>query len=312
MENRAHALIAGIFTLFLFAAAVAAVWWFGGKREATRDYLVVTRQNVSGLNLQGQVRYRGMRVGRVESIEIDSADVRDILVRISVPERVPLTRGTVAKLGYQGVTGIAHVELEDRGTDPRPLPPGGELPRIPMQSSFLQDFADTGAATVRQAQTLLASLNEILNAENKVRIGKTLGNIESGSATLAETLVQTRTLLADPRLRQIGSVVANLDGASADMRRVLGEVAVLVPRLNALAARIDATIGEADGEGVAASAARIQDLGREMTQTARQLNRTLQMLEAAPQSVIFGPPAVTPGPGEVGFVPPAANASSRP
>lgn len=312
MENRAHALAAGIFTLCLLFAAVAAVWWFGGKREATRDYLVVTRGNVSGLNQQGQVRYRGMRVGRVEAIGIDPADSRDIVVRISVPERLPLTRATVAKLGYQGVTGIAHILLEDGGGEAVPFPEADGLPRIPMQPSFLQDFADSGAATLRQAQTLLASLNEILSGENKARIGRTLANIETGSANLAETMAQTRSLLADPRLKQLGAAVANLDGASADMRRVLAEVAVLVPRMNALVARIDETIGDAEGEGVAAAAARMHELGRELTQTTRQLNRNLRLLEEAPQSVLFGTPAMPPGPGEPGFVPPAASAGSRP
>ena len=42
MENRSHALIAGLFTLLLGVAAVLSLWWFGGKHEATREYLVVT------------------------------------------------------------------------------------------------------------------------------------------------------------------------------------------------------------------------------------------------------------------------------
>ena len=54
MENRSHARIAGLFTLFLGVALVLSVWWIGGKHEMTRDYIVVTRQNVTGLSLQGQ------------------------------------------------------------------------------------------------------------------------------------------------------------------------------------------------------------------------------------------------------------------
>lgn len=47
MENKAHALIAGTFTLLLLVATLAAIWWFGGKREAVSEFLVVTRQNVT-------------------------------------------------------------------------------------------------------------------------------------------------------------------------------------------------------------------------------------------------------------------------
>lgn len=58
MENRSHALLAGLFVLLLGACAVAALWWFGGKREPTNEYVVVTHKNINGLNLQAQVRYR--------------------------------------------------------------------------------------------------------------------------------------------------------------------------------------------------------------------------------------------------------------
>ncbi len=121
MENRSHALVAGLFTLVLGLAAALSIWWFGGKHEATTEYTVVTRHNVTGLSLQGQVRYRGIRVGKVQAIALDPQDAHNILIRISVDSAVPVTRGTTAKLGYQGVTGIAHILLEDSGADPTPL-----------------------------------------------------------------------------------------------------------------------------------------------------------------------------------------------
>jgi phospholipid/cholesterol/gamma-HCH transport system substrate-binding protein len=302
MENRAHALAAGAFALFLLLAALAAIWWFGGKREATVEYLVVTPQNVTGLNLQGQVRYRGIRVGRVEAISLDPADSRNILVRISVAETVPVTKGTTAKLGYQGMTGIAHVLLEESGKDPAPVDRSRGLPRIPMQPSLLQDLSDTGSATLRQAQILLTSINELLNAENKARIGKTLANLETGSANLAATLAEARAVLADDRIKRLGPAIANIEGAAGEARSALRDVRTLVPNMISLTEKIDQMVGEANGEGLAATGVRMQALGRELAATTRQLNRVLQMLEAAPQSLIYGPPMAAPGPGEPGFV----------
>ena len=117
-------------------------------------------------------------------------------------------------------------------------------------------------------------------------------------------------LLADPRMKRIGSLVENLDRASGEMRVALREVAVMVPRMTALVEKIDQMVGEANGEGLAASGARLQELGREMTIMSRQLTHTLQMLEDAPQSMHFGPPAA-PGPGEPGFVAPAGRVTGR-
>lgn len=54
MENCSHALLAGLFTLFLGLAVVCSIWWFGGKHEATTDYTVVTRQNVTDSACKGR------------------------------------------------------------------------------------------------------------------------------------------------------------------------------------------------------------------------------------------------------------------
>jgi phospholipid/cholesterol/gamma-HCH transport system substrate-binding protein len=106
--------------LFGIAAAIA-IWWLGQSDESTTTYLLETRGNVTGLNVQAQVRYRGIRAGKVAAIEPDDADPRVILVRISVDNRFKLTRGSTAQLGYQGVTGLAYVQIEDNGSSIEPL-----------------------------------------------------------------------------------------------------------------------------------------------------------------------------------------------
>ena len=60
MENRSHALMAGIFTLVLLAAAAVAIW-IGRTDPASR---IVSATAVSGLNSQSTVRYQGVPVGR--------------------------------------------------------------------------------------------------------------------------------------------------------------------------------------------------------------------------------------------------------
>ena len=60
--------------------------------------------------------------------------------------------------------------------------------------------------------------------------------------------------------------------------------------------RIAAHVGHASQSG----------LGDDATRTARQLGRTAANLHENPQSLLFGTGAVPPGPGEPGFVAPAA------
>jgi phospholipid/cholesterol/gamma-HCH transport system substrate-binding protein len=79
---------------------------------------VVARSGVPGLAVKAPVKLRGVDVGTVEEIGFDPADMRRILVRIDVDKAIPLTRGTYARLGYQGVTGLTFIDLDDRRQRP--------------------------------------------------------------------------------------------------------------------------------------------------------------------------------------------------
>ena len=80
--------------------AMASVWWFGGKRRrpwvSRRDSPERHRAESAG-----QVRYHGVRVGRVESIRFNPKDSEEILIRVSVNEDIPLT-GDSGQAGLSG------------------------------------------------------------------------------------------------------------------------------------------------------------------------------------------------------------------
>ena len=307
MENKSHAFMAGLFTLLFSLAAVAAVYWFGGKREETRDYIVVTRQNVTGLNLQAQVRYRGIRVGKVSDIRLDHQDVRNILITIQVSRDVPVTKGTIAKLGFQGITGIAHILLEETGRDSTPLPDTpGAPPRIAMMPSLIEELSESGTATLRQARELIANANSLLNEENRRKLSATLGNLENASGKLQPTLenlnatlVQVKQLLNDDNIHK-------LSHTAGEAGPLLAETRALVGKLAAAAEKLDLAVGEPSAGGAAALMPRLNELATDISTTSRQLNRVLKMIEESPQSLVFGAPAPAPGPGEPGFAPPAA------
>ncbi|MCP5227107.1 MlaD family protein [Accumulibacter sp.] len=313
MENRSHALAAGLFALLLGAAAVLSAWWFGGKHEATREYTVVTTKNVTGLSLQGQVRYRGIRVGKVEAITLDPDDLHNILIRITVSKSVPVTHGTTAKIGYQGVTGIAHILLEDTGDDPQPLP-GGDGPesRIVMQASLIDQLSDGGSETLAAAREFLVNANKLLDGENRRHFAGVLVNLEATTANANAAVSQLRQLLAQTpaSLRLLNATLARAEQAAGKATPLLIEARELVVRLQTVSDRVDHLLGDASSGGIAALAPRLNQLGSELSANSRQLNRVLRLLEEAPQSLVFGPPKRAPGPGEAGYsAPPAVQGS---
>ncbi len=302
MENKSHALIAGVFALLLGAAALLALVWLRGSEDNLREYVVVTKQNIGGLNPQAQVRYRGIRVGKVTDIRLDPEDTSNILITISVTDDLPLTRGTVAKLAYQGVTGIAHVLLIDTGKNPEPLVADhGKPPRIAMIPSLLEEIGDSGSATLRQVQEVMASANALLNEENRRRFSATLANLESASGSmkpavdnLNATLTQVRKLLDDRN-------VQNLSKASAEIGPLLADTRLLIGKMQLATDKLDVAIGDAAAGGTSALMPRLNELATDISTASRQLSRVLKLLEDSPQGLVFGVPSASPGPGEAGF-----------
>src|SRR3972149_8935774 len=105
MENKAHALAAGACVLLVGAMLVALAIWLTRDSGVRRVYEMSTREAVSGLQPQAAVRYRGIDVGKVARIGFDPQTKGNVLVRIAVDDKAPITQSTFGTLGYQGGAG---------------------------------------------------------------------------------------------------------------------------------------------------------------------------------------------------------------
>jgi len=290
VENRAHALAAGLFTLVLAAALVAAGLWFRRDDIRFSEYLVTTTSSVTGLKVEAPVRYRGVDVGRVESIRLEPGSSGRVHIRVGVHEDTPVTRGTYAQLGYQGVTGLAYVSLDDDGSSSEPLKGrDGEPPRIELRPSIFDSSMDL----VGSVKELSARLSEVLNEENRKLLTRALAGIDQASrqtAALAEKLQ-----------------AADVPALMGDARATLADIGKLSRKLEERSAAFDRMAASLDEVGVAANSfndetlPRINTLVDQLQREARTLDRVLNALGENPQSFVFGAQRGRPGPGETGF-----------
>lgn len=309
MENRAHALVAGLFMILLGVAAVAAFWWLGHPREAVNRYILQTGGNVLGLNMQAPVRYRGIRAGRVEDITTDDNNPRLILVTISLDRRFKLTRGTTARLNTQGVTGISYVELEDAGTDATPLTgTDDELPRIALEPSLLDQLGSHAGDIAEQASEVALRLNRLLDDRNLRNLSRSLDNVATASEglkQLPEVVASLKEALSDANIKRLTTTLARLEEASGEAAPLARDLRGMVGQMNQLATRLDQLVGSAGGELTTTTLPRVNALVAQLSENSRQLSRLLDGLERHPQSLLFGRGARNPGPGEAGFTAPA-------
>lgn len=312
MENKAHALAAGLFILGLLVAAAFVGNWLAGDPLVRVAYRVVALQPVTGLNPQGQVRYRGISVGRVAAIDLDLKDPKRIFVDIEVEERIPITRGTYAQLGQEGITGIAYVHLLDEGNDPTPIAggPSGK-PEIPLRASMLDELFDSAGGIAKDARVLAASVQKLLSADNQENFAATLAtvkqvsvNLEAASRRLPGTIDRADQMLSEQNRRQLSEALASTNAAMKELpelareaRAMVGEARQLSESVSRLAEEARGTAGDFRNQTLP----RTHALAESVEQGANRIGRLAYELERRPQSVLWGRPGVRPGPGEAGF-----------
>ncbi|SEO76590.1 MlaD family protein [Nitrosovibrio sp. Nv6] len=301
MENRAHALAAGLFVILLSAAVAVAAMWFSGDTMTRDKYLLVSEFPVTGLNSQATVRYRGVTVGKVENIRLDPQDSHTILIRIAVDRDLPLTRNTYAQLGYQGLTGLAYVQLNDEGGEAERLETDGDdLAQIPLRPSTLDSITNSGQRLLSNANGLVERLTLLLNDQNRTRFEHILENTESVTGRLHGVVSQL-----EPGLK-------TLPGLAADASSVLQHTDQLVLDLNQITAKLNQQGGTIDsfaqtaGE-LTATMHKLREATEGIKRNSRNVDRVLLQLEEQPRSLLFGRLPPPPGPGEEGFVPPGEN-----
>jgi phospholipid/cholesterol/gamma-HCH transport system substrate-binding protein len=222
---------------------------------------------------------------------------------------VPITRGTFAQFGTQGLTGIAHIQLDDDHSDPAPLlPTGAGPPRIALRGSALDDLAESSKVLLRQANSLLERMNAIASEDNQRRLERTLENFEQASARLEPALAaipevaeRARRLLGEGNQESIRRSLSNLAEATDAIKPLAEDSRQVMANMRALSEKLDRISTEISIEVSDRTLPKINDLVDQLDRDSRDFRRLVLQIEREPQSLLFGRAPVAPGPGEPGF-----------
>ena len=324
MENRAHALAAGIFVVLLSALLLALAAWLTRDTGQRDVYEISTRESLTGLAPQAPVRYRGVDIGKVDTIGFDRKTTGNVLIRLQVDSAAPITTDTFATLGFQGVTGLSFVQLDDTGKAATRLVPNDDAPpRIPLQPGFLAKLQDKGEKILDQVEQATAKINQVLADPNQKRLASALDNVGQAAASVSQ-LSTTMTAILNaqfgPTRVNIPEFVKNADAALVSLRGTSDAAKTAVAEIGKTAQRLNAKDGPVDrlAEGAqglshaadsfnAATLPRINRATEDTSRAVRQLSRAVIGINDNPQSLIFGAGPAQPGPGEAGFTPPGAS-----
>jgi len=323
MENKSHAIAAGTFVLLMVGLLIAMALWLTRDTSQQRPYEISSKEGVTGLQPQAGVRYKGVTVGRVTAINLDAQTPGNVLVRIAVNDNAPITAGTYASLGFQGVTGLAFIQLDDTGASPAALATTMSHPaRIPMRPGLVSRLTEQGSALLTQLAEASKRMNDLLAPENQQTLTTAVTHLGQAAASiqrLSRDADQVLTGTGPQGSASLPKMAAQVDATFKSMQSTserLKETAAIVNTSAENFRRTTTRMNEPGGtlDRIARSTEALTNatttlnatLLPNLNRTVRLTNRAVEDLAEQPQSLIFGRAGAAPGPGESGFVAPAA------
>lgn len=302
MDREANYTAVGLFVVLAAALAVAFVLWYsdsGDRREYER-YEVYFGGSVSGLNEGSTVRYLGVNVGRVAKIRLDPRNGKRVLVLVDVDASAPIGKQTIARLSFQGITGLLFIDLaEDDGR--AAMSPEVESSQYPVIRSVQSDFdafVSGLPGLVAQATAATTRINRLLADDNLQNVGRTLHNVEVASRSLPATFDEAQALMRDLRATaaEIHEAAAGASGlmkeAGPKLADASAQVQVTAANLARTSARLDKFLADHEqdlsrftGQGLA----ELEALLRESRAAAREFRRLSRSLNDDPSRLLYAP-----------------------
>jgi len=185
--------------------AVAGFFIVPKLRDPGDVYTVNFRDtSVQGLLVSSPVKYRGVEIGRVIRIKVNSRDLDSVLVDVKIRPGIVMKKDMTAVLAYVGLTGQKYVEISGGTLASENLMPHGE---IPMGRGLGEKAEDI----VTNIETTATRITELLAPENLKRFSAFLENAEKGSAALSGVLESRRASLEN--------TLVNFEKASLEFAR---------------------------------------------------------------------------------------------
>ena len=189
METRANYVLIGLFSILSVVAAAVFTLWIAnsGLNKNTALYDVVFEGPVRGLEVGGEVRFNGIKVGEVKELSLSRDNPKDVIARIEVQSNTPISITSVAELEPAGLTGTAYIQISagQEGSARLEARLGQGPPKISSRRGQLDRLFGESEDVISTTLTAVTRINRLLSDDNMRNVSSSLANIERLTAQLA-------------------------------------------------------------------------------------------------------------------------------
>jgi phospholipid/cholesterol/gamma-HCH transport system substrate-binding protein len=206
METDKHYFIEGLFIIGLsIAAAFFFVWLAKSGHRDDVLYRIHFAESVSGLAQGDPVKFRGVDIGTVKTMNLDPEDPRRVQVDVSLRKDAPVKTDTKATLKLKGITGVVFIELNGGSAGARTLVAAtaeGQVPEIPAEKSGLTAILDQLPKVIEKFSAIEDQTKKVVTdvgeVTGKIKDNPLLGLSSSKKKTAPTEVPPTRNRPAKP------------------------------------------------------------------------------------------------------------------
>jgi len=226
----------GVFLLLVFLA-IPLGFKINTKFHSYHAYF--TGQSISGVEEGADVKYNGVRVGKVEGIEYVPEDLTKVRINLKIEDNFPVKADMELRMSGMNITGIQHLELSGGSNESQHLEPGSEITTKP---SLMNTITGKSEIIIEKVELLLNHLNKITHPDSLVGVKSIITNVDQITADAAQFINAL-----GPDLQQSAhafqDIVVTVDSISRDMKSITGELrrSFSSSKINTILASVDTT-----------------------------------------------------------------------
>jgi phospholipid/cholesterol/gamma-HCH transport system substrate-binding protein len=237
----------GIFVVTVTGLMLVALAVIGGLNfwQETETYYVMTDDTVEGVAPESPVTLRGVKVGEVETVELDRSDYGRVRVAIALDPGVAIPASAKAYFRRSGLTGEKGIDIDGGTLREGQILPGSAIPRGQTTLEGLESQAERVMtelnALTEQTNDVVAHVHEVVKAVEPAEVERIVSrtdriaqSLESASDELGLTIAEGRKGVravvedVDAITAKTNATLDTADGAAGDLARLLRHADVVL------------------------------------------------------------------------------------
>ncbi len=273
MVTRSQKIRLAVFLIVSVSVLIIAIAIVTGNRLFQKKVTYFIRYkdvSLTGLEIGSAVKYRGIRIGRIEDIYIDEKDITSVIVEITVQPEVPIKEDTEAVVNYIGITGLKLIELMGGTNESKRLPPDSF---IIAGRSLVDEISGQAEIVVEKLELILNNIAELTDSGRRNQLFQLIENTSRALAGFQE-LLDRNQLNFESTVMNVASVTGRLDTFLLTSNQTMKDI-----RKITASGKLMATVDHVEQITSDLEQAELSALIAKMAEAIEQTNRTFTHLD---------------------------------